>query len=249
MGDARWSTGRIDVERCRLLAEHLRLVRPVFVSLIEPDPNWLGVANSPSSRERAEAEASGGADLEAARQSALSIANLYLFAVTQHVEAIALLLDADPPPAYSIAVLSRSVIEVAARAWWLVEGEGLTARDRAERALAERLASAYQIARMEVAGGHPPGSIGVPPDVASVTREITELGFTISGNQTSVVVGGQARPDSTSLVARFLRTEMEPSSSEMLYRLYSAITHGMLGGLLIHFTSAAGEDGDPSAAL
>lgn len=46
---------------------------------------------------------------------AIAVSQLYVFAMAQHLEALAVLSEADRPPPYSISVLTRAVVELGAR--------------------------------------------------------------------------------------------------------------------------------------
>jgi hypothetical protein len=87
----------------------------------------LRTANSPPNAPRLGSW--GGEPFEIALGHAASVAQLYVFAILQHLDALSVLFESDPPPAYAIGLVARSVVEVGARARWIM-GPDVTAEVR-----------------------------------------------------------------------------------------------------------------------
>ena len=156
-----------DVEpgRCRAIASLLRRARPVVAKYTEGDPNWEGATHSQLAAERVTAQLVAGEPFEIALSQAISIAQLYVFAILQHLDALSVLFESDPPPAYAIGLVARSVVEVGARAWWIVEPD-VTAEVRVARGFVEKLASLRDVDRtsIDTDGRVTPAAVGLSYD-------------------------------------------------------------------------------------
>lgn len=88
-----------DVEpgHCRAIASLLRRARPVVAKYTEGDPNWEGATHSQLAAERVTAQLVAGEPFEIALSQAISIAQLYVFAILQHLDA----------PTFSASPISR----------------------------------------------------------------------------------------------------------------------------------------------
>jgi hypothetical protein len=232
--DMRWSEKTTSEERCADIARFLRKLRTIFVCYMERDEWWDGLT---ASRAREEAEAAmkaGGVPLKTALRSAYSVMNVSLFAAMQHIDAIALMLEANNPPPYAISVQARSALEISGRAWWLAD-PNLDFNGRTKRALIERLASAIEVDRLETSGKLEAGQLGAPPTVGAMLTEIHELRYICNSRKPPVTIEDQRRPSATELIADFLKPELE-RGHQAIYRLLSAVAHGTLWGLMIFFT-------------
>lgn len=243
-GDHRWSEETFSPSRCQDVAQFLRSAGPLLVSYVENDQWWHGHAGSKAQAEAAESFGLGGKEREIALRSAYSLMNLSLFAAIQHINAIATLLQADPVSAYAVTAAARPAVEIAARAWWLADPD-IGATDRIRRALAERLASAIEVTRLETAADLGEGKLGAPPAISEIQLEIASLGFMC--NPKSGSIGEYERPGSTSLIAAFLKEDME-KGHQTIYRLLSAVSHGMVWGLMVFFSGTMDPETRQTAA-
>jgi hypothetical protein len=102
-------------------------------------PAWQGTPGSVVAGELAEAPTISLA-WETAVRTVLSGLRLQLFTVSRHLKSISNLLATEMPP-FGPAILARSALETAARAWWLVDSQ-IEMRRRVARGLTDRLYSA-----------------------------------------------------------------------------------------------------------
>ncbi len=100
----------VNASRCGKIASLLRRARPVVAAYSHADPNWEGATNSQLATERLSARRTGGEPLEIALDQAISIAQLYIFAILQHLDTLSVLFESDPPPVYAIGLVARSVV-------------------------------------------------------------------------------------------------------------------------------------------
>ncbi len=105
-----------NARRCGEIAGLLRRARPVVAGYSDADPNWEGATNSQLATERLSARRTGGEPLEIALGQAISIAQLYIFAILQHLDALSVLFESDPPPVYTRSASSRGRLSKSARA-------------------------------------------------------------------------------------------------------------------------------------
>jgi hypothetical protein len=228
-----------DVEpgRCRAIASLLRRARPVVAKYTEGDPNWEGATHSQLAAERVTAQLVAGEPFEIALSQAISIAQLYVFAILQHLDALSVLFESDPPPAYAIGLVARSVVEVGARAWWIVEPD-VTAEVRVARGFVEKLASLRDVDRtsIDTDGRVTPAAVGLSYDAGALIADVRALGMPTERNRRRDTIGGQFRPSATKLVGQFLERDM-PESCRAVYPLLSANAHGTLWAITLHFTA------------
>ena len=92
----------VDPLRCQQIATLLRRPRSVIVGYSKGDPHWFGLAGSQLFGEQGAAMERGGQELASALEQAIAVSQLYVFAMAQHLEALAVLFEADRPPPYSI---------------------------------------------------------------------------------------------------------------------------------------------------
>lgn len=218
----------VDPLRCQQIASLLRRPRSVIVDYTEADPHWSGLAGSQLLDEQGAAMERGGEELASALEQAIAVSQLYVFAMAQHLDALAVLFETDRPPPYSISVLARAVIELAARVWWVTDPE-VDVRVRVARGFTEKLVSADDWAprKQRISGRRstPASAKGdTPTDEQDALRtEMHSLG-----------IGEEKRPSATKLVGEFLEHDT-PTMARHLYRILSANTHGTLWALTIHF--------------
>lgn len=212
-----------------------------MVDYTEADLHWSGLAGSQLVDEQGAAMERGGQELVSALEQAIAVSQLYVFAMAQHLDALAVLFETDRPPPYSISVLARTVVELAARVWWVTDPE-VDVRVRVARGFTEKLVSAddwVPKGRRSSGGETPPASAksDAPTDEQDVLRtEMRALG-----------IGEEKRPSATKLVGQFLEHET-PAIARHLYQILSANTHGTLWALTIPFTAGDASDTQSNAA-
>jgi hypothetical protein len=242
------SADDVDPVRCRAIARLLRRARPVVAKYAEGDPNWDGAPNSQLAAERATAGLVGGEPFEIALGQAASIAQLYVFAILQHLDALSVLFESDPPPAYAIGLVARSVVEVGARAWWIMEPD-VTAEVRVARGFIEKLASLRDVDRTSVDtdGRVTLATVGLSYDADALIADVRALGIPAETKRRRDTIRGQFRPSATKLVGQFLERDM-PESCRSVYPLLSANAHGTLWAITLHFTADAPDTSQRAAA-
>jgi hypothetical protein len=227
------SSHDVDAVRCREIASLLRGARRVVSNYAETDPTWDGAVHSQLAAERLLAHGVGGEPHVIALVQAISIAQLYVFLMLQHLDALSMLFEGDPPPAYTIGLVARSIVEVGARAWWITDPD-VTEDVRVARGFVEKLASLRDVDRSsnDTDGRISLSAVGLSHDAEALIAHISSLGITVDAKRGSV--GGQIRPSATKLVGQFLEDDM-PESCRAIYPLLSANVHGTLWAITLHF--------------
>lgn len=231
----------VDPVRYQQIATLLRRPRSVIVDYTEADLHWSGLANSQLLDEQGAAMERGGQELTSALEQAIAVSQLYVFAMAQHLDALAVLFETDRPPPYSISVLARAVVELAARVWWVTDPE-VDVRVRAARGFTEKLVSADDWAPRKRRG-----SGGKAASASAQGDAPTDEQDALRTEMRSLGIGEEKRPSATKLVGEFLEHET-PALARHLYRILSANTHGTLWALTMHFTPGDASDREPNAA-
>ena len=171
---------------------------------------------------------------------------LALYAIGQEMEGIARGLDA-LPLAYADVVLTRSVMETAARAWWMVE-PSLAPRDRAARHITELLYGLHQFVEMVQASpppSHAPNQVALDTPQDWLQREADMkvaaglAGFLVrNGGSQGSFIDGQRRIGSTKLMERFFDVV---GMGRVAYYDASAIVHGSPSGLVSRYVGLIGD--------
>lgn len=242
------SSGADDVDpaRCQQIADLLRGARGVVAEYAEQDPGWDGTPQSQLAAERIKADQPGGERLGVALSQAISIAQLYVFAMLQHLDALGALFETDPPPAYAIGLVARSVVELGARSWWISDPD-VTMDIRVARGFIEKLASLRDIERGRDSGDLVSTTDAARSyDAAALIADVRALGIEADTRGGRIVVGSELRPSATKLVGRFLERDTA-ESRWALYRLLSANAHGTLWAVTMHFTADFPIAAPPSA--
>jgi hypothetical protein len=151
------------------------------------------------------------------------MALLTFVAALDHLKALLRTLD-DPPLVWSVASNARHVVELSARAWWLLDPDGGIDRIVA-RYMASLRYSATEAGKLDAAMAS--GEL--------VTDHIARL----DAWMVSVGLPRVARPFATALVG-----EMLPASGAVMYKTLSQSPHGTLGGLV----ELVAPDTDPAVA-
>jgi hypothetical protein len=231
----------VDPLRCQQIATLLRRPRSVIVDYTDADPHWSGLAGSQLLGEQDAAMERGGQELASALEQAIAVSQLYVFAMAQHLDALAVLFETDRPPPYSISVLARAVIELAARVWWVTDPE-VDVRVRVARGFTEKLVSADDWApRKQRSSGRRSSPASAKGDTTTDEQDALRT------EMHSLGIGAEKRPSATKLVGEFLEHET-PAMARHLYRILSANTHGTLWALTMHFTPGDASAGQSNAA-
>jgi hypothetical protein len=157
-----------------------------------------------------------------------STAALLLSAVDDNLQGIYRLLI---PEALGVALTasSRSAVELCARAYWIMD-PGIDVRNRIARGMTERLASLREQKKLPI---DPEERARAARRVAGITSAARRLRFQIRTDRRGPQSIGKPRPPATELVAR-LMDGRDPRFGEVLYRTYSATSHGTLYGITTH---------------
>lgn len=239
--DLRWSTDKLDSDRCRRMADHIRQLGPILARYTEGDEDWAGSEASQAQVEALRARREGGQPLEIALRAPYSMMHIGMFASFLHLRAIATLLELDDPLADSIMVLSRSVLEMSARVWWLAD-PALSITQRVARGYVEKLFSAREGALFQRSSP----KVTVAGPITETTNALVEemnslaLDFT-QDNRGRFVVHDECRPRATPLIATFPGPDIA-DSHERFFRLFSAPAHGTLYGLMLLFDGPPPDD-------
>lgn len=166
--------------------------------------------------------------------SAHSTVGLALYAIGQEIEAMARALD-QPPLVYADVVLMRSIVETAARGWWILE-PGLPPRDRAGRYITERLHGLHQLVLLFQ--GQPPTAGPAPATMslqhwldreAGVRTAAEQAGFPVKNGGHQGFHVGAKRQSSTKLIDLLFEVA---GLGRAAYHDASAVAHGATAGLL-----------------
>jgi hypothetical protein len=194
---------------------------------------WEPAAGSEAAAELAstESRADGSPWDEQVLRTAYAVANLLTTAVLDDLCSVQRLLG-EPMPVIGVPVVARSAIEIGHRVWWLMES-GIGARRRACRELVLSLTSARrakQVARGFQAG---PGVTEALGQEQRVLQRIADLGLATPTGGYSPSIEGETCPSATvGTAAMLIGAFPAGTSSEVVYRVYSAVMHGEIYGLM-----------------
>jgi len=169
-----------------------------------------------------------------------SLAGGALLMVTDNYLASLPLLLGDQMVLFGFQPVSRSVVETAARAWWLLE-PGIGPRMRVTRALVEKLYSNNEMHLVDLAENRP------EPEhldrMATLKDRGEALGLTMRLDEAGIVLGfvGVKRKGSTTAVKQFM-ADIRFRHGEMGYRFLSAITHGTLYAATQYLSPVVSDD-------
>jgi hypothetical protein len=132
---------------------------------------------------------------------------------------------AEQTPLYAYVPLGRSALECLAMAHWLGE-PGIGARERVRRSINERIASAWEQSRL-------PGSMDPEPDRRQRLLGASEKGYELTKSAKGRFrVLAPERKTITQLVQRVLGGDDHDPLGKVLYSYASAVSHGVLWGLV-----------------
>ena len=160
-------------------------------------------------------------------ESAYSIANaIFIVATGQYLRSLSFLLCQDDMALFGFQTVTRSLVETAARAWWILEND-ISPRERVIRARTERLDSLVERDKFLRAGD---STLPLVSDSQIEFRAKTAL---LGVSETQDRKGnflrfeGIIRPSNTTAVTRFLTARGE-LDAEKWYRYYSGIAHSAI---------------------
>ena len=245
--DLRWSTHKVDGDRCRQMADHIRRLGPILGRYTQRDEDWAGLAGSQAMNEALGARREGGQPLEIAVRAPYSMMHIGMFASFLHLKAIAALLELEDPLAESIMILSRSVLETSVRVWWLAD-PALSITQRIARGYLEKLFSAREGSLFQKSS--PTAAVAGPitETTDSLIAEMRSLAIDFEQDDRGrFVVHDERRPQATPLIATFPGPDIA-NSHERFFRLFSASAHGTLYGLMLLFEGPPPDDSGKRAA-
>jgi hypothetical protein len=158
-------------------------------------------------------------------------AGLLVNSATDHVQGLAAVLRMDAGGIFSTYTVARGLVEVAARAWYLLE-PGVDSRERVRRHMNERLYSLNE-ARLLIHGG---GEAAPHQDAQEqkILRSAKVHSFSWRNrNSYKAARLGNARVNTMTLADNCVATILgERTFGMMIYRLLSAQAHGTSYGLM-----------------
>lgn len=158
-----------------------------------------------------------------------STVGLLLAAVDDDLQGIYRLLVAQVP-GIALTASSRSAVELCARAYWLLD-PGIDVRARVARGMTERLVSLREQQKLPQ---DVPRQTEPAQRMAGITSVAKKFGFQVRNDSKGRPLSiGEPRPTSTEVVELLLNGQ-DPGFGEVLYRYYSATSHGTLYGITAH---------------
>lgn len=197
------------------------------------DSAWEPVANSEAAAELANSETGQSGPWGAVPpRTAYAAANLMMTAVLDDLGSLQQLLDAQMP-VIGPTIIARSAVEIASTVWWLME-PGIGARQRVCRELVLSLTSARRAGQL---AKDMEASEAVTEALGQETRALQRIADLNIGQPTgkhySPVIEGERTSTATDGTAEMLKMVLPAKASkEAIYRVYSAVTHGEIYGLM-----------------
>lgn len=221
-------------------AELLSEVADIFSVLV--DPAVVPVQGSPADGELRAAQTTNAGTGQWGQEpirAAYALATINYYAALEQAKSMAALMTGAFTAA-PLAVLARSLIESASRAWWLLE-PGIGVLARVERLLAARYASAVEGERAAKADGATIAEFGLYTEtVAAVQNCSRDLGLPVPTRDGYVYVCGEQRLPSSSQRVIDMFSEIDVPS---VYSLYSGFSHGEVYALRQAFHETTEPDG------
>jgi hypothetical protein len=135
-----------------------------------------------------------------------------------------------PMALYGFQVVTRSLVESASHAWWVLDPQ-IEARERVARAAVERWYSVQELGKVERVSGR---EVLERDDRALNLRvQLAKLGLEEDVNNRGRLIGweGVRQPEATRVVTRFL-SELGLRNGEFWYRTLSGVSHSTLYAVL-----------------
>jgi len=154
---------------------------------------------------------------------------LMLFAAGQYVASLAQQFT-DEMSLFGFQASARSLVEVSARAWWILAPE-IGIRERVTRSFVEQWYSLEELSKVDVAGGRPTSEHDAR--ALRFRTDVALLGIDEKrdGKERLIGFGGLTRPASTELIPKFLGS-FGQAQGELWYRFVSGVTHSALYGVM-----------------
>jgi hypothetical protein len=190
----------------------------------------------PGSQASREAEAAGPRGLGSRLERALVCGGVLLANSFDHLLGLEDLLAADRT-VYAPRSVTRSVVDAAARAWWLLD-PSIDERVRVARLLTEQLASDREYQKVATAAGRLTEATAAKADMQAVVELAEEHDFTELRDRSKEdeEMGAPRAVDaerlsSTDLIKRVFATAGTAGLGELGWRFFSTAVHGTLWGL------------------
>jgi hypothetical protein len=190
----------------------------------------------PGSQANREAEVAGRVGLGSQLERALVCGGVLLASSFDHLLGLEDLLAADRT-VYAPRSVTRSVVDAAARAWWLLD-PSIDERVRIARLLTERLASDREYQKAATAAGRLTEATTAEADMQAVVELATTHDFTVLRDRSKEdeEMGAPKAVDaerlsSTDLIKRLFATVGAAGFGELGWRFFSTAVHGTLWGL------------------
>jgi hypothetical protein len=232
----------LDHARIAKLREYLQLAQRLMTDHTESDPTWAGLPGSRAAAEAADPNSSEALLHEL--NGAYAFAQVRMLAVLEYAESISLLCSADDGPEGSLAidVLTRSAVETASRAFWVLEYD-LTVEHRTSRYLAIEVHSANHLDRLAKAMKLPlkyPQE--VPTQMAAVQKRCNQAGLKVTmETKERPKVGNERLPSATDLVRTLVEDTPFAHEDTAVYELGSGVAHGASYALLRSYDISIGD--------
>lgn len=175
-------------------------------------------------------------------RTAYAAANLLMTAVLDDLCSVQRLLG-EPMPVIGVPVVARSAVEIGQRVWWLMEPD-LGARRRACRELVLSLTSARRAKQVAERFQADPSATEALGQEQRVLQRIADLGLATPTNGYSPSIEGETCPSATRGTAAMLKDAFPAGTPEVVYRIYSAVMHGEIYGLMNFMAPRSQADGN-----
>ncbi|WP_106433274.1 hypothetical protein [Streptomyces sp. Mg1] len=208
------------------------------------EPRWIPGAASQAEAELANSEAGqNGPWGEDPPRTAYAGANLMMAAVLDDLGSLRQLLG-EPMPVIGPTVVARSAIEIASTVWWLME-PGIGVRRRVCRELVLSLKSARRAKQVAQDMDSSQAVTDALQQESRVLQRITDLDIGQPGPGYSPVIEGERALSATAGTAQMLKAVLPANSSAtVIYRVYSAVTHGEVYGLMSFMAPGVSSNGE-----
>ncbi|MDJ0340184.1 hypothetical protein QMK19_05650 [Streptomyces sp. H10-C2] len=208
------------------------------------EPAWTPGAASEAAAELANNEVGqNGPWGERPARTAYAAANLMMTAVLDDLGTLRQLLG-NPMPVIGPTVVARSAVEIASTVWWLME-PGIGVRRRVCRELVLSLGSARRAKQVAQDMEASQAVADALQQESRVLQRIADLnvGQPASGNR--IVIEGEQAESATAGTAKMLKAALRANASaESVYRVYSAVTHGEVYGLMNFMAPGVSSNGE-----
>lgn len=210
------------------------------------EPKWEPEAKSEAAQELVnnEVDQNGQPWGDRPPRTTYAAANVMMTAVLDDLGSLGQLLG-DPMPVIGATVVARSAVEIGSTVWWLME-PGIGARRRVCRELVLSLTSARRAKQVAEVMEASQAVTEALQQESRVLQRIVDLGIgQPAGRYYSPVIEGETTPTATAGTAEMLKPVFPvKDSAEQVYRVYSAVTHGEIYGLMNFMARGVSSDGD-----